>query len=649
MVSSAIMELNQSRKELYQLMEKQSHTLLESIVIASQNSLLSNEYLEEISRKRLLNNANMIRSMFEESKVSNDLLKIISNQNDLSQIHIFNRTGALEYSSLKESLPPGYMDEFPLEELLPIFEGESDTLILGIRKAQDSEMSHYSVAVATVRRGAVVVNIDAQEYLEFRRNTGFGKMINNVASENKQVRFIAFQDDYGILAATGNITSLESIGSSHFLSTAFNDSLYLSRITNFDGEKVFEVTHPFSYKGDNIGLIRIGLSTAPLQEINQRVIRRMVVSTVVLVLIGFMVFTFLFIRQRLADVQKRYEVVETYSGNIINNVSDAILVYEKEGGFRIFNTAAESLFQMEREQALSKTADELFGEEGCRRILENNKAVQQLQCRIGGQKRYLMVSRSSFRDSGDLEYVILVVRDRTDQKQMEEQIQRQQRLTAMGKLASGVAHEIRNPLNAIGTIVQQLKKDFAPAENHEEYDELAGIVYGEVKRINNTIQEFLRFSRPEPVQVSRFEPGQLIDQLKKQYQPVLEEKKITLITQVTWTREVEWDENQIKQVLINLLQNAIDAIESEGRIEITLHGTGNSELLLTVSDDGPGMDQKTRENLFNLYYTTKASGIGIGLSMVQRIIYEHGGVISFESEEGEGTVFTLRLPVQVKQ
>ena len=647
MISSGLMELSQSRKDLYQLMERQSFTLLEAIIIASNNSLLSNEYLEEISRQRLLDNANMIRSLYQEGTVSNELLERFRKQNELKSIHIISSDRITLFSGTGPDFPQEKDAEIQAEELEEIFNGESDTLILGLRSSPQSKDSHYSVALATVDRKAILVSFDADRFLEFRKNTGFGTLLNQVADENKQIHFIAFQDTEGILAATGNVTSLEAIDGSTFLSQSLEDSVYMSRITSFDDHRIFELTHPFTYRGEAIGLIRMGLSTEPLQEINRRIFRRMIISTVVLVFIGFILITYLFIRQRLTLIQKRYKLVESYSAGIIENVSDAILVFDMENRMRIFNSAAETLFGITQSEALIRSVTELFSEDQCSAFFKTGKPVRQIRCRISGQQKYLLLSRSTFMDSDELEYVILVVRDLTEQKHMEEQIQRKNQLSAMGELASGVAHEIRNPLNAIGTIVQQLQKDFVPEKHQEEYSELTDIVYGEVRRINQTILEFLRFSRPEPILPLLFEPGPLIEELKKQYRTVLEEKQIVIEMKVEWQGEVFWDRNQIKQVLINLMQNAIEAIGQKGLIRISLSETSNKQLLLTMSDNGPGMDRKTKENLFNLYFTTKASGTGIGLSLVQRIIYEHGGVISFESEQGKGTRFSIQLPRRV--
>jgi len=273
--------------------------------------------------------------------------------------------------------------------------------------------------------------------------------------------------------------------------------------------------------------------------------------------------------------------------------------------------------------------------------------MEQIECKVQNHNKTLLVSKAKFIDEDESENTVLVIRDLTEQKKLEAQIQRKERLSAMGELASGVAHEIRNPLNAIGTIVQQLNKDFEPTNNHEEYHQLASVVTKEVRRINETIQDFLRFSRPEPILPEKFLLGEFIDYLRKQYQSMFKEHQIELFIHLNWEGDVSWDRRQMQQVFMNLIQNAVDAMGNNGELSIIADCLEGDELEISVKDTGPGISENIRSNIFNLYFTTKAKGTGIGLSIVQRIVYEHGGVISVESEEGAGTVFNLRMPITV--
>ncbi|KAA3660762.1 MAG: GHKL domain-containing protein, partial [Calditrichaeota bacterium] len=312
------------------------------------------------------------------------------------------------------------------------------------------------------------------------------------------------------------------------------------------------------------------------------------------------------------------------------------------------NAAAEAMFLMDRKGILGKDLRSLFIEADCKSLLEENLLLQEINCKVGDRTRDLLASKNSFTDRDNIENTILLLRDLTEKKQLQAQLERQQRLTAMGELASGVAHEIRNPLNAIGAIVQQLDKDFEPVDGGDEYHELAGVVYNEVKRINKTVQDFLRFSRPEPLQLSSFPIDDFFLDLEKQYGQLLAQHRIALDIRLDWHGAVFWDKNQMKQVFINLIQNAQDAIGEEGSISIDIAFASLDEVAIRIEDTGDGMPEKILSNIFNLYFTTKARGTGIGLSIVQRIIFEHGGMISVDSAEGKGTVFEIKLPIRAQ-
>jgi PAS domain S-box-containing protein len=645
MIISALVELSQSKKELFQLMESQAHALLESLLTASENSLLTNQYLEDLARKRLMNNAKLIKRLYDTGKISNLVLKDISRENHIYRINIFNRHGQKIFSnhtSIHSDIPE---KNSPQQILQPIFYDDTDTLVIGIKEARFEEGFRYAVAVATDDNGAIVLNVNAKQYLEFKRHIGFGALLRNVVSDNPGIIYSALQDSLNILAASGNVKVLEAIPQSPFLTRSFKDSLFSTRTIEFDTLEVFEAVHPFAMMGESIGLLRVGLAMDPIEEINQRIYRRLIIISIILVIVGSFMLTFIFTRQRFGLLQKQYEVVETYSGNIISNVSDAILVYDQNDGIKIFNSAAEKLFDLSKESVLGNSLEDFLINSGCGIILKSTSTLQQISCTIQNRKKFLLASKTSYKDSEGNEIVILVIRDITEQRKLEEQMQREQRLTAMGELASGVAHEIRNPLNTIGTIVQQLDKDFEPDEDTEEYHELAGLVREEVKRINETVEDFLRFARPEPIQPENFQLKSFFKNLEKQYHYLLKEHSIQFSIHAEWQGDVFWDKRQIRQVFINIIQNGIEAIDKNGTISLNVDLINESDVEIKITDDGPGMSDEMRANIFNLYFTTKAKGTGIGLSIVQRIIFEHGGIITVESSPGKGTTFTIRLPI----
>lgn len=645
MVASALIELSQSKSELYDLMKEQAKSTIESIMIASENSLLTNEELTALIEQRLLDNATLISALFNNDHISNTFLRDICEKNNLFRINIFNDQGdKLFYSHEMVHITE---DEkySPAQLYNPIFSGEVDTLIIGIIPARYEEGRRFAVAVSAKNNSAVVVNIDAEEIINFRKNIGFGPLLRNIVTQNSSLIFAALQDTSTILAASGNVSELETIQSSDFLSASLIDTTFATRVASFDSTEVFEVVHPFDYKERQIGLLRLGLSMEPIHEINSRIYSRLIIITIILVVIGSIIIAMMFVLQRLGILRKQYSTVETYSSNIINNASDAIIVYNSPDGIKIFNNMAERLFNIKENNIVGKSPNELFTSAELKLINNTSSPVIQLNYKKNDSHKILLISKTDFTIAKELNSILLI-RDITEEKLMEEQLERNQRLTAMGELASGVAHEIRNPLNSISMIVQQLDKDFIPTKDEDEYHELSNIVYKEIKRINQTIKDFLLFAKPEKIKTSTFSITDLLTEIDKQYSALLIKQNIRLVTTHKWQGKVKWDFNKIKQVLINLIDNAVDSISNEGAISISLNKVAN-DLIITVEDNGKGISTNDQSKIFNLYYTSKANGTGIGLSIVQRIIFEHNGTISVESVPDKGTTFTLKIPISV--
>lgn len=649
MISSALFELSQSKSEQLDLMHEHAHSLLKSILTASNNSLLASEELENNYKTRLLKSAAIVKDYFESGRVSNRWLEQFSRQNDIYRINIFDRSGKRIYNNHER-------DHFDLTErfspqdvLRPIFSGMRDSIVFGVRRARFEDSFRFAVAVAARNRSAIVLNIDAQPIIDFRRKMGFGILLRKV-SENKSIIYLALQDTNAIMAAAGQVSQLEPIQQVPFLQKALQENAFQSRTIQKDSLDIFEAVHPFVHHERVVGLFRLGLSMEPIRVINDRVYRRLIVITMFLIVLGTIFLTVFFTRQKYHLLRRRYDIVETYSGNVIQNVSDAIIVTHAQKGIDIFNEAAEMLFHKKQDDVKGRPISVLFVEPQCSEIIAMESGMRSFECNFNREKKYLLISKNIIQDSENNENTIYVIHDLTHQKALEEQVQRTARLSAMGELASGVAHEIRNPLNAIGTIVQQLDKDFEPENDQQEYHELAGLVYNEVKRINETVQDFLRFARPEPVQPQWFILGDLINELQKQYKSVAEQKNIafSIDLKTDKAQKVLWDKRQIKQVFINIIQNAIDAIEHDGEIIVSVESVNNNELEITLKDDGPGIKKEVRDHIFNLYFTTKAQGTGVGLSIVQRIIYEHGGSIRVESEDGTGSSFIIRMPLKAE-
>ncbi len=227
-------------------------------------------------------------------------------------------------------------------------------------------------------------------------------------------------------------------------------------------------------------------------------------------------------------------------------------------------------------------------------------------------------------------------------QEAEAAVRRSDRLAALGQLSAGLAHELRNPLGTIKTSAEMLLKS-VPADNAVAL-EMAGFISSEVDRTNSLVTRFLDFARPLAVRLDKTDLTQVIDQAisdVEKHQPPLD---VTIYK--NYSPEIPpffLDGQLMERVLYNLLLNAAQASPRHGSITVkTRENDGTVEI--AVIDRGSGIDQKHIENIFNPFYTTKSAGVGLGLAIVSKIVDEHGGSISVESQPGEGSVFRVYLP-----
>ncbi len=241
-------------------------------------------------------------------------------------------------------------------------------------------------------------------------------------------------------------------------------------------------------------------------------------------------------------------------------------------------------------------------------------------------------------------------RQAAELRQTRELLGRADRLSALGMLAAGVAHEIRNPLVSVRTFIQLLPERLADEEFRTEFRELA---LGEIERICALINDLLAFSRPAPAERKPTDLNELAAQIAR----LLEAEARRRDVAVAFHAEpdlphVVVDEAQVKQVLMNLLLNALQACGSHGSVEITTRSEedrGERWCTVTVGDSGAGIPPEHVEQIFDPFFTTKDAGSGLGLFIARQIVTEHGGYITTAPRPGGGTAFTIHFPLRPRQ
>lgn len=232
--------------------------------------------------------------------------------------------------------------------------------------------------------------------------------------------------------------------------------------------------------------------------------------------------------------------------------------------------------------------------------------------------------------------------------EMERQLEKAERLSSLGQLAAGVAHEIRNPLNAISIAAQRLKRDYVPADTQkaDDFNTLSGVIKDEIKRLNGIIEEFLNFSKSRRLEFSEFSVTEILQKIVNLMREEASTRGITIET--IWRNApavITMDVNKLQQAFINLIKNAIESITAEkGKVVITVDKEEKNYIVVKISDTGCGMTEEEIEKIFNPEYTTKEKGVGLGIPLAFEIIRGHGGDIRVMSRKDKGTTFEVILP-----
>ncbi len=244
-------------------------------------------------------------------------------------------------------------------------------------------------------------------------------------------------------------------------------------------------------------------------------------------------------------------------------------------------------------------------------------------------------------------FAIFILQRKHEKKveEMEKEMALKERLVSLGKLASGMAHEIRNPLNAIGLSVQRLKREFSPAaEKRPEYDQFLDIVKGELTRVDRIVEEFL-LSTKANIPFSQESLYTIAEEVLMVIREKAASRNVEIRNNIDKDIIVESQKDKLKQAFYNIVVNGVEAIQSKGVIELFTEKRGNM-VDVVIKDSGAGIKEEEEGKIFEYYFTTKDKGIGLGLPISYVIIKDHNGDIKVSSKEGKGTKFIITLPLK---
>jgi two-component system sensor histidine kinase HydH len=405
-----------------------------------------------------------------------------------------------------------------------------------------------------------------------------------------------------------------------------------------------------SEEGEDLSrpIVFVGLDMGPLESARKADARNTIILAIILLLIGFAGIISLFLAHGYRTARASLSIIKVFSDTLVENLPMGILAIGIDGKITSFNQAAETLLKYSAEEAVGKEAGTVLPESLRVLVDELDSGDQMLSravdcTRSDGKTVPLEVTATILRgDEGDSLGDVLLFRDLTEIRKLRREVERSQRLASLGRLAAGIAHEIRNPLSSIkgfATYFRQRYKDVP------EDQETAEIMVQEVDRLNRVIGELLEFARPMDMQLRKTAIRDLIGSSLKMVEAQALEKNIEIKTNIAPEIDtVLLDPDRMNQIFLNLYLNAIQAMDEGGVLTSDLSRDGAKEIKIVISDTGKGIARKDLGKVFDPYYTTKPSGTGLGLAIVHRIVEAHQGDIKVESKQGKGTTVTIILP-----
>ncbi len=639
------LEHRSNSENLDRMLYSKGTALMESLLHGLENSLVADHELTLSLGARLADNARQALLNRDTGPVLEADLRRMAELNDLARIDIYSARGSL----LATSDPAHARDSIP--EQLAVVPMEWDYSAAFIDEPPepgqpDTYNEIFAAAVLAPDGRRAVACAHAEALYDIRRRLGIGLILDDLSAV-KGVSYAVLQDTLGIIAASSQVREIGSLAADPFFPIPPDE--IRGRYKDYFGEEVYELAAQFQWAGESYGYLRVGMSTAEVRSIAALDRKRFALGMALLGILLSVVGVLYLAGRRQLRLEQEHARIKGLSDSVLQSMSEAVIVLDDNSRVLLYNEACRGLCGVNRPDVEGRPLSELNPELAS--LLERHGLgwtdMAEVELRRSDRTAPvpLLLSTSPLWLE-ESRFTIVILSDLTDRRRAEEMVLLSQKYKTMAEISAGVAHEIRNPLNAIAMNVQRLRLEFSPAASERaEYDEFIGIVLAEVERLNRIVEQFLRLARfPEP-RLRKASLQALIGETLDFLSPEVESHGVRLERAVGPSPEFLFDPDQLGQVLTNLVRNALDFVPAGGWIEVRGEST-DTQYRVSVSDNGPGIPSPEAEKVFEPFYSTRPGGLGLGLAIVQRIVNEHGGSIRLECPPAGGARFIFNLPLR---
>ncbi len=552
----AFFSIEKSKSNMLKVMEKEGEALLESLVLASQNTVKANGLIEKLLEERLSDIAKLVDQMDKSGVLTDSKLAELVTKNSLFRIELLDKQRKI----LKTSQPgeKGIFEDtanFPIAELEGVLQGESQEEGFEIKGEEFHPESKYAVVLRRFNGSGGIAVITPASYLEsFQKEIGIGYLIQNI-SQQSGIEYIVLQSKEGIVFASKKVEKMLKLENDPFLLEALNKSETRSRVTAFEEGKILEVVKPFVSSQFPPGVFRIGLSLAGYDQVSKSYQSQMIIFSLILFFLGLLLVGIVMVNQSYFVLDKSYKEIRTLTGNILEGMNSAVVAVDRDRKIITFNRVAEEIFSLNREEVINKDYSQIFPRDECliNEVLNLGKSIREMEKKFklcSGEEKDLVFGASLLSaEKGELRGAVAVIHDITELKKYEEEAKRAERLSTLGNLAAGVAHEIRNPLNAISIAAQRLKNEFVPEKDKEQYANFTQTILKEIKRLDQTINQFLSLAKAQKLNLVSTDIGSFLSEIISLMAIEAKEKGIIIEERIEGNFQIRIDREEMKKAL----------------------------------------------------------------------------------------------------
>lgn len=552
-------------------------------------------------------------------------------------------------------------------------------IVIAVSTYRNMSRERGRMEESLVREGLVIIRaIEASVRADFPSTSPeagrLQKLVEEVSREPEVASIIIFDKEGAVVAANTAGMAGGKIREASSLNLLVREKGMVTRYRQLpEGVRVFEVIqsfrpYPVSPLLDAPGvraaahrgplrqwsegkMIALSLRLATFEMARREDRHHTLLMAAILVVLGTGALYFVFIVQNYYLVDRTLDRMRTYTENVVESMADGLISLDREGRIVTLNRQAGEILGAARGSFEGTKIADVLGR-GLEEILDpaGGSAVvreKEMDIRRGDSdgRTPISVSVAPLKDEKGQEMgSVLLIKDLREIRDLQEKVHRSEHLASLGRLAAGVAHEIRNPLSSIRGFSQYFAKRFKGQSEEEGY---ASVMVKEVDRLNRVITELLDFAGPKEPRREPHSPESIAEHALKLLAPDLAARKVDVVKEYEpGLPAVSVDRDQISQVFINILLNAVESMDGGGTIRVNLKKSGSPQILeIGIADTGPGIPEEDREKVFEPFFSRKKKGTGLGLAIVHQIIESHGGDISVESRPGEGTLFRIHLPL----